>query len=220
MASKDLGEDLAFFLYLAPIVASIVYGAYEWLQVSRSSALMPGRAYLIVSKSPYLFLFSVVVICAALLAEVRTSEKTARENIVRSNIRRMQILSIVVLIISFAGAISVGSYDLGNAVSVFVAGRYAIIYAFFLIGTSLLLSYQELLGNLKLGSLPEIVGLILLAASPLVFYVGVKLHLPFAASSVGAIVVAIIGLALLLRNTMTVAAKRSVQKTSEVVAKH
>ncbi len=222
MASKDLGEDLAFFLYLAPIVASILYGVFEWLQIGHSSATMPGRAYLMVSKSPYLFLISVFFICAALIAEVRTADQTERAHIVTSNIRRLQILSIITLLISFAAALSVGSYDIGNAASVFVAGRYAIIYAFFLIGTSMLLSYHELLGNFKIAALAEVLGLILLAAAPLVFYAGVKLHLPFAASSIVALVVAIVGLVLLIRDTLR-SGKRATQKAADTtpqVAKH
>ena len=214
LPSKDFGEDLAFFLYLTPIIASVVYGVYEWALIGHASGEMPGRAYLIVSKSPYLFLLSVVAICVAFAFETRAAEPIERGVIVKSNVKRLQFLSIVVLIISFAAALSVSSYDATNAASVFIAGRYAIIYAFFLIGISLLLSYQELFGNFKQNSLPEVVGLILLAASPFIFYGGVRLHLPFAASSGAAIVFAIIGIVLLLRATFATR-KDSPQKTSQ-----
>ncbi|MGH2639923.1 MAG: hypothetical protein ACRDF4_11700, partial [Rhabdochlamydiaceae bacterium] len=66
MPSKDFGEDVSFFLYLVPIVASIIYGAYEWAAISHAST-MPELAYLIVAKSQYLFLLSVVAICIGVI---------------------------------------------------------------------------------------------------------------------------------------------------------
>ena len=65
MSSKDFGEDAAFLLYLVPVVASIIYGIYEWVVTAKTST-MPSTAYLVVAKSPYLFLISIVAICVAL----------------------------------------------------------------------------------------------------------------------------------------------------------
>lgn len=209
MASKDFGEDIAFIMYLAPLVASIAYGAYEWLQIAHSSSTMPGRAYLIVSKSQYLFLVSVAVICIGIVVEVRTAGLTERPKVVQSNARRLQMAALAVLILSFAAALSAAHYNFGDAASIFIAGRYAIIFAFFLVGTSILLMPQEILGNFKLSSLPEILGLILLAISPLIFYGGVKVHMPFVGSASAALVIAVLGLVLLFRSVTTSKSKNA-----------
>ena len=75
MPSKDFGEDAAFLLYLVPVVASIVYGIAEWV-AQGSTSTMPPAAYLIVSKSSYLFLIALVYICAAIALELWYSVPT------------------------------------------------------------------------------------------------------------------------------------------------
>jgi hypothetical protein len=197
MPSKDSGEDIAFFLYLVPVIGAIAYGIYEWATLAHTSS-MPALAYLIVSKSQYLFLISLVAICAAIVIEVRSANVPEREGVIRENSGRLLWLAIAVLIISLAAAISVGNYNLANGFVVFIQGRYPIIYAFFMAGISLLLSPKQILGNARRSSLPEILGMILLVASPVIFYGSLKIKLPFAASAVAAIIVAIIGLVLLL----------------------
>jgi len=197
MSSKDFGEDAAFLLYLVPVVASIIYGVYEWVVTAKTST-MPSTAYLVVSKSPYLFLISVVAICLALILEVRSANLPERTGVVQANTTRLQILAVVVLIVSFLAALSTASYDFGTAFSFFVNGRYALIYAFFLIGISLLLSPKQVLGNIRLASIPDVLGLLLIVVSPVLFYGGLKVHLGFTASSIGALLVAIIGFVLLI----------------------
>jgi hypothetical protein len=197
MPSKDFGEDAAFLLYLLPVVASIAYGIYEWAVTSSTSTMPPG-AYLIVSKSPYLFLLALISICAAIALELRYSNPPERNKIVEDNTRRLQILAIVVLIVSFLAALSAGGYDLGTGFSFFVNGRYALIYPLFLIGISLLLSPKQVIGNARLASLPEVGGLILLVLAPIIFYGGLKIHLSFAVSFVAGLILGILGLALLI----------------------
>jgi hypothetical protein len=203
LARKDIGEDTSFFLYLAPIVASIVYGVYEWLVISPKSHAFPSRAYLIVSKSPYLFLFSLVVICLAIIVELNFAEPSTRSGIILANTRRLQYLAVVVLIISYAAAVSAANYSFGDGALIFINGRYAIIYAFFLIGISVLLNPHEIFGNFKISMLPEVLGLVLLVAAPLVLWVTWKYgHFPFAGSAGSALVVGILGLVLLIWSTM------------------
>ncbi|MDA4129988.1 MAG: hypothetical protein OK457_04395 [Thaumarchaeota archaeon] len=216
MPSKDFGEDVAFLLYLVPVVASIVYGIYEWAATA-STSTMPPSAYLVVSKSPYLFLVALVSICAAIAVEVRYSNKDERNKIIQDNTRRLQILAVVVLIISYFAALSASSYDVGNGFSFFVNGRYALIYAFFLIGISLLLSPKQILGNAKLASVPEILGLVLLVLAPIVFYGGLKIHLLFALSAIGGLIVGIIGFILLVSGS-TLFGKKSQQPQKTVAA--
>jgi hypothetical protein len=197
MSSKDFGEDVAFLLYLVPIAVSIIYGAVDWAETAKTST-MPPSAYLDVSKSPYLFLVSLVAICLAVILEVRAANTSERSGIVQANITRMQILAVVVLIVSFLASISAGSYDLPTAFSLFVSGRYALIYAFFLIGISLLLAPKQVLGNFKAASLPDIVGMLLVAGAPVLFYLALKVHLRISISAIGSLIVGIVGIVLLL----------------------
>ncbi len=154
MSSNDFGEDAAFLLYLVPVVAAIIYGAIDWATTSGANGAMPQTAYLDVSKSPYLFLISVAAICLAIILEVRSTSVTERNGIIQANTLRLQILAVIVLIISLAAAISAADYNVANGFLVFINGRYAFIYAFFLIGISLLLAPRQVLGNLKVASIP------------------------------------------------------------------
>lgn len=194
----DRGEDTAFFLYLVPIVASIAYGIVEWYQFGPKSYSMPGLAYVVVSKSPYLFLGSLIAVCLGFIIEVRAGTLDQRSDIVSTNASRMQLLAIIVLIISFAAGISAGGYNLGNGASNFLTGRYALIFAFFMIGFSVLLSPKQILGNAKITVAPEFVGLILMAASPFVFYGATKLKLSFSVAGAAGIVTLLIGIAILV----------------------
>jgi hypothetical protein len=196
--SKDFGEDAAFFLYLAPIVAAIAYGVYEWYHFGPKSYSMPALAYVVVSKDPYLFLGSIAAVCVGFIIEVRGTPMGERVNIVSANSARMQLLAIIVLIISFAAAISTGGYNAGTGTGTFLTGRYALIFAFFLLGFSILLSPKQLLGSVKLTEAPEFIGLLLMALSPFIFYGGTKLKLPLLVAGGIGIVVLIIGIALLV----------------------
>jgi hypothetical protein len=213
MSSKDTGEDIAFFLYLIPIIAGIVYGAYEWNSLAKT-ATMPLLAYVVVAKSQYLFLLSLIAICLAIIVEVRWANPSEREGIVKSNAGRLQWLAVVVLLLSLAAALNVANYNFSNAFAVFVQGRYPIVYAFFLVGISVLLSPKQIIGNAKMSSLPEILGMVLLVASPVIFYGALKLKLPFAASAVGGVIVAILGLVLLIGFTSFLGKRqKSVEQT-------
>jgi hypothetical protein len=196
LPSKDFGEDAAFLLYLVPVVISIIYGIVQWAITAKTSS-MPGSAYLIVSKSPYLFLISLVAICLAIILEVRSAAVPDRSGIVEANTTRLQTLAVVVLVVSLLAGISAGGYDLATGFSYFVAGRYALIYAFFLIGISLLLAPKEVLGNFRIASVPDILGLLLVVGSPILFYLGLKVHLSFTVSTIGGLIVGIIGFVLL-----------------------
>lgn len=211
MPSKDFGEDVAFLLYLVPVVASIIYGIAEW-EAQGGTSTMPPAAYLIVSKSPYLFLIALVSICAAIAVEVRYSAPIERGKIVQDNTRRLQILAVVVLVISYLAAFSAGGNDFGNGFSLFLNGRYALIYAFFLIGISLLLSPKQIVGNARLASIPEIAGLILLVVAPVVFYGGLKIHLPFSVSFIAGLILGIVGLVLLISGSTFFGKKQPTQK--------
>jgi len=182
MPSKDFGEDASFLLYLLPIVAAIIYGAIAWATTAASSS-MPPDAYLIVAKSPYLFLLSLVAICLAIIIEVKYANAPDRNGVVQANTSRLQILAVVVLVLSFLAAVSAGGYNLTTGAILFVDGRYALIYAFFLIGISLLLSPKQVLGNLKLESIPDLFGLLLAVVSPVLLWAGLKVHLSFEASA-------------------------------------
>jgi hypothetical protein len=203
LATRDSGEDIAFFLYLLPLIASIAYGIAEWVSVNSKSGAMPTVAYLIVSKSPYLFLGSLVAICLGVIFEVRAAPSSERNTLVLANSTRMQILAVIVLIISFAAAISSAGYsNLGIAFTNFLRGTYAVIFAFFMLFVSILLSPSLLFGRAKFQvALTELLGMVFLAFSPLALYAALKANLPFAAAAAVPIVVFILGLVLVLGRT-------------------
>ena len=198
MNQKELGEDSAFLLYLAPVVASIIYGAYEWFLFGPHSSSMPITAYIIVSKDPVLFVLSLVAICIGFVMEVRGASSGDRTMIVSANTTRMQVLAVTVLIISFAAAISAGGYNVGNGTLNFLIGRYALIFAFFLIAFSIVLSPSQMIGSVKRSVAPEFLGLIFMALSPFVYYGALKVHLHYSEAAGSALVVLIVGIILVL----------------------
>ncbi len=199
MNSKDLAEDGAFFLYLGPLIAAIAYAAYEWYTLDRTSYSMPQLAYLIVSKSQYLFLLSVVLVCLGIIVDVRGANRPERESVVSANSTRLQILGISTLVISFAAALSVvGYFDVATAFANFLNGRYALIFGFLMLGTSIILSPRQLLGRSTRGSFGEVIGLLLMAASPVVLYGLIRVHLPAIAGVAAGTLVFIFGLYLLV----------------------
>lgn len=200
MASKDTSEDAAFLLYLVPIIASIAYGIYEWVAVAPKSGAMPLVAYLIVSKSQYLFLGALAAVCLGVIVEVRGASASERGSIVFANSTRMQILAVAVLIVSLAAGDSVAGYsNVALAFTDFLRGSYAMIFAFFLLLVSILLSPSLLFGRAKIEvALVELIGMVFLAFSPLALFVALKLHLPFAAAAFVPIAVFILGLVLIL----------------------
>lgn len=198
ISTDDRGEDAAFFLYLVPVIASVIYGVYEWYHFGPKSYSMPGLAYVVVSKDPYLFLGSLAAVCLGFILELRGAPMGGRANIVSANASRMQFLAIAVLIISFAAGISAGGYNVANGVSNFLAGRYSLIFAFFLIGFSILLSPKQILGNAKIAVAPEFIGLLLMAVSPFVYYGATRLKLPFSLAATAGIIVLILGVAILI----------------------
>lgn len=216
MATKESGEDVSFFLYLVPIIASIVYGVYEWYHFAPHSSSMPGPAFIVVSKDPYLFLGSIVAVCVGFIFEVRTTQLSERASVVLANATRMQLLAILVLIISLAAGISAGGYDVSAGVGNFLTGRYALIFAFFLVGFSILLSPKQLLGNARFNVAPEFVGLLLMAVSPFVVYGAIKLHAAFSLAATAGIVILIIGVIILVSGSRLF--KRKPQKVSGKLA--
>jgi hypothetical protein len=198
MDSRERGEDGAFFLYIVPVIASIIYGIYEWFNFGPKSSSMPAVAYVVVAKNEFLFLGSIIAICIGLILEVRATPIGERANTVSANSTRMQLLAVVVLIISFAAAISAGGYNVAVGVGNFLAGRYALIFAFFLIGFSILISPKQLLGNAKATVVPEFIGLLLMALSPFVYYGATKVKLPFIVAGTSGIIVLIIGIVILV----------------------
>ncbi len=200
MTSKDTSEDAAFVLYFVPIIAGIAYGIYEWVAINAKSGAMPTVAYLIVSKSPYLFLGALIAICLGVIIEVRGFAQTERGPVVLANSSRMQILAVAVLIVGFAAAISSAGYsNLGLAFTNFLRGTYTIIFAFFLLFISLLLSPRLLIGRAKPSvALTELIGMACLAFSPLGLLLEAKAKISFPAATAVTLGLFIIGLVLIL----------------------
>jgi len=196
---RDLFEDSSFFLYIAPIVVAIAYGIYEWNELGKGSGTMPQLAYFIVTKSPYLFLVSIVLICVAIMLDVQGANPAERDKVITANSIRLIYLAIAVIIVSFLAAINVVGYtDLAQAFANFLNGRFPLIFGFLLIGTSILLTLNQLIGRSNMTAVYEVVGLLLLAASPAVLYGALRIHLPFSVAFGGSIVSFALGMFLLL----------------------
>lgn len=171
----DLGEDVAFLLYLVPLLASGAYGLVLW-SARGLSASLPSDIFLAVTKDPRLFLAGVIAVCIGALLEIYLGKDRALE--ARENASRMQLLAAVAAASAALSAWSASGYS-GNLVSVLdllVTGRFSLLYPAMILFASLLIS-SSLRREVRVwATLLEGAALLLVAASPVALYVGWRLR--------------------------------------------
>ncbi len=200
MERTELTENISFILYLIPLVASTVYALAIWAAQGLSAALPP-TVYFTVTKDPYLFLLGFAAVCAAVLIEIFGSPTEAKPSKLVENVRQIQLLAIICLVTAvIASAWSAVGYapSLGGITGTLLEGRYALIYPLMLFILSLLLNPSSKFTFLTPVNLLRNSSLILLIASPLIFYGLWRIHMSWPLIIGPTLVVVIAGTAILI----------------------
>jgi hypothetical protein len=139
---KARSEDYSTILYLVPFVAAVIYGLVEWVLTGLSLEL-PTSVYLTVTRDPYLFVLGSLAVMLGLIIEVNGTDPAARPAKLSSLAGTLQSLAVasLVLVLFFAWYAN-GFIDLAGAASVFIVGRYGLVFPAILILMSYLISSQ------------------------------------------------------------------------------
>ncbi len=177
MDKVGISEDLSFLLYLSPIVLNGAYALYLWISKGITSSLPPD-IYLAVSESIVIFLVGVLAVCVAVVIDLWVSPRDLRVKKIEENTLRMRNLAFIYFILSLISAWSAVGYSLNpsNIFDIYLKGQYALLYPVFLFGLSFALS-PSIKDNLKVSTiLFEVIPLVLIICSPLMFYLLWRLH--------------------------------------------
>jgi len=192
-------ENISFILYLVPLISSTIYALSLWASEGLSSTL-PETVYLSVTKDPYLFLIGFLAICSAVLIEVYGSSKESRLSRIEANSRQLQVLAVISI---GAAVLSVWStlgysFNISGILQILLEGRYALIFPLMLFILAFLLNTSLKINLLSYNNLVKNASLILMIASPLIFYGLWRIHVPWEGIISITLITLIIGLALLI----------------------
>jgi len=140
----DIIEDITFFLYLAPILISGIYGLATLLAGGLFYA--PSEIFLLITRDSNIFIAGVLTVCIAVLLEIKFlggEEKQSRDVRIARNVMLLAFfcfISALILAWGFAG------FDLSLASNLILTGRYSLIYPTFLIVLSVLLRLRVVQG--------------------------------------------------------------------------
>lgn len=138
MSSKERVQDISFLLFLVPFVVSGVYAIYLWA-VTGISALLPTNVFLQVTESPYVFLIGFVAVMAGVVLDVKSEDESSRRQKLFAESARLQTLAVIALVLGALSAWYAAGFDPGAAASVFIQGRYVVVFPVLLIAFSFLI---------------------------------------------------------------------------------
>ncbi len=192
-------DDFSYFLFFLPIIASGILTIIATLEFSTFNT----QVYLAVTRNSYLFIFSIAIVCAATILELKYSSENAKYTL-NKNSSRMQILAISVLLLSAFGSLfSLGSDSSSyNFLILFVSARFPLMFSALLIILSSFITFQFRTDVNVQGSFKSIIGLVVLLLSPVYLYVGHTIQLSSSILFVTSFSLVIIGLGLLLNENL------------------
>ena len=195
----ETAENISFILYLVPLISSTIYAISLWASEGLSSTL-PETVYLTVTKDPYLFLIGFLAICCAVLIEVYGSSKESKLNRIEANSRQLQILAVISISAAILSVWSTIGYsiNISGILQILLAGRYALIFPLMLFILAFLLNTSLKFNLLSFDNLIKNASLILMIASPLIFYGLWRIHVPWEGIISITLITLITGAALLI----------------------
>jgi hypothetical protein len=165
MSRRGNSDDLTALLYLVPFAASGVYGLYLWIK-SGVSAIPPSSVYLTVTRDPILFILGSLSVLLAVVLEVTWTDPPNRVGKIASVSNTLQSMALASLILAFiADLYANGFFDISNAATDFVVGRYALVFPAMLVLLSYLLRAQFRFKSLRSAKTLGIIALLLVPAS-------------------------------------------------------
>jgi len=179
MNSSQNKQDIPFLLFLVPFAASAIYAIYLWAGVGLSATL-PQSVYLTVTESPYLFIVGFFAVMAGAVMDILQEEPAKRRLRLIQESNTLQKLAVAALVLGALSAWYSAGFDIGNAATYFLEGRYDVVFPALLILISFLFLPQV---TLKKSQTRNVVIVVLFLGVPLTvdevgrrnFYVGIGL---------------------------------------------
>jgi len=173
---KDSVEDAAFILYITPILINGGYGLWSWVTGGADLAALQ-QVYTSLTREPVIFLAGLIAVCLAVLLDARYL------NPLEDVDRRVTRLAVFCFITALIIALISTEFNLSRGLTIFLQGRYALIFPALLMVLSFLFRIRRL-SSTSFKSVRRWLSLLLLLISPLTLYllwrVGVVWYAVFA----------------------------------------
>lgn len=208
MDRADISEDVSFLFFLLPLIISGI----ATLVASLSASAYNLDVYLEVTRNPFLFLASVIVVNAGTIFETYSNPLKDRRGKVLINAKRMQTLAMTILIVSAIAAwVSLGSdASFPVFIGAFLSARFPIIFALLLIFLSTVLTLPFKISKLDNTMIGNIVGVIVLLLSPISLFAGSKMNFPFPIIASFSVILIILGIGLFLNGSKESSLRESI----------
>lgn len=182
MNQDEVAEDIAFLLYLLPMLASAGYALVLWVPRGLSASL-PEDIYLIVTKEPLVFLLGFSAICVALLIEMYILKTGSAQEKLASSSHKMQRLSIACVLLAALSAWSASGYsgNVGRTAALFLSGRYSLIFPLLTLITSFVLTAPRV-RDVQRKAVVDALSVGALIVSPVLLYFTWRVGLPWTMS--------------------------------------
>lgn len=160
--TKDSFEDATFILYITPILLNGVYGLWSWV-AGGADLPMLRQVYSNLTRETIIFLAGLLAVCVAVVLDARYLSPI---EVVERRVTRLAVFCFITALI--IALLSTG-FNLGIGLTLFLQGRYALIFPALLMVLSFLFRVRGL-GSTSFKSVGRGLSLILLLVSPLTLY--------------------------------------------------
>lgn len=165
-------DDVSLILYMMPFIAST---AYAFLSALPTGVPLPltGSIYLTVTKSLEVFLIGFSGVVAGLLVEIFAVPKAERSQGLVSGSSRLQRLAVACFALAVISAWSIHGIvpNISSMLSIFLEGRYALVFPLLILALSFLILPSIGLGKLLRASLIDEGPVVLALIAPIIMLV-------------------------------------------------
>lgn len=162
LMKRDSAEDVTFILYILPILINGLFGLWSWVAGGADLASLQ-KTYSNITREPVIFLAGLLAVCAAVILDVKYAAGSP-EAVDRRVTRLAYFCFIAALIIALISA----GFNLPRCLTLFLQGRYALIFPALLVALGFLIRLRGLVVSSK--RLLRGLSLILLLFSPVTLY--------------------------------------------------
>ena len=189
---KDSVEDAAFILYIIPILLNGGYGLWKWVTWGADLAVLQ-QVYINLTREPVIFLAGLITVCLAVVLDARYLSPIEDVD------RRVTRLAVFCFITSLIIALISTGFNLSSGLTLFLQGRYALIFPALLMVLSFLFRVRGL-SSTSFKSGGRWLSLLLLLISPLTLYLLWRLGVVWYAMFAVPLLLVIASLALMIRS--------------------
>ncbi len=189
---KDSVEDATFILYIIPILLNGGYGLWSWVAGGADLAALQ-QVYIQLTREPIIFLIGLLAVCVAVILDARYLSPIEDVD------RRVTRLAVFCFITALIIALISTEFNLSSGLTLFLQGRYALIFPALLMVLSFLFRVRGL-SSTSLKSVRRWLSLLLLLISPLTLYLLWRLGVVWYAMFAVPLLLVIASLALMIRS--------------------